>query len=208
MAGDMGDLEALEQIAEQTSIRVNKLSRGGKFGWASTNTQRASVQREKKKTPKPPKKRMTKKKAPKPAAARSPPSPARVAAVGQLFTGYSTLIETCRVRCDQLALSRAELDRLSGLPEGYSAKLLGGDGCGPRQKRAWPISLDAMLGALGLAVILIEDEAATARTLARREKPVDRSQQRFGSAHWRTRLLPPPEEPGSSTNPCSAEAAA
>jgi hypothetical protein len=38
--------------------------------------------------------------------------------------------------------------------------LLGRDGCGPRQKRAWPVSLELMLRVLGLAVILIEDEDA------------------------------------------------
>jgi hypothetical protein len=65
-------------------------------------------------------------------------------------------------------LSRLELDRLAELPSGYSAKLLGRDGAGEKQKRLWPIGLEAMLGTLGLKVLLIEDEAATARTLALR----------------------------------------
>lgn len=180
---DASSLEELEEEAEQISARVNEPCYRGGFGWAlPPNIARVSAAREKKKTPKTPKKRGSKKKkkAFKPIAAKSP-SPGRPAAVGQSFTHYSTLIETCRSRCDELALSRAELDRLSGLPEGYSAKLLGRDGCGQRQKRAWPISLEALLGALGLKVILIIDEQATARTLARREKPVDRSQQRFGN---------------------------
>jgi hypothetical protein len=37
-----------------------------------------------------------------------------------------------------------------------------------------------MLGALGLKIVVIEDEAATARTLALRV-PVDQAQQRFGN---------------------------
>ena len=37
-----------------------------------------------------------------------------------------------------------------------------------------------MLGALGLKILLIEDDAATARTLALRT-PVQRNQQRFGN---------------------------
>jgi hypothetical protein len=174
-------------------IRVDKRTRRGNLGWAiPPNIERSSVSREKKKTPKTPKK-----KAPRPITAKSPPSAARAAAVGQLFTGYGTLIESCRVRCDQLALSRAELDRLSGLPDGYSAKLLGRDGCGPRQKRVWPVSLDVMLRALGLAVILIEDEAATARTLALRT-PVQSNQQRFGNiSRISATLLPPPSQPAS-----------
>jgi hypothetical protein len=44
----------------------------------------------------------------------------------------------------------------------------------------WPIGLEAMLGTLGLKVLLLEDEAATARTLALRT-PVDSRQQRFGN---------------------------
>jgi hypothetical protein len=194
------DIDELEQIASQAGIAGNTRSnrggsgsRGGRFGWsASPNIERASAAREKKKAPK--KKKPSKKKAPMPVTVKSPASPGRPAAVGQSFTHYSTLIETCRSRCDELALSRAELDRLSGLPEGYSAKLLGRDGCGQRQKRAWPISLEALLGALGLKVILIIDEQATARTLARREKPVNRSQQRFGNVSRISAVpaLPPP----------------
>jgi hypothetical protein len=51
-----------------------------------------------------------------------------------------------------------------------------------------------LLGALGLKVILIIDEQATARTLARREKPVNRSQQRFGNVSRISAVpaLPPP----------------
>jgi hypothetical protein len=176
---DARALEGIEEIAEQTSLRVNKRTRRGKFGWGvSPNIARASVAREKKKAPKTAKTRVPKKKAPRPITAKSPPSAARAAAVGRLFTDYRTLIETCRVRCDQLGVSRLELDRLAGLPAGYSGKLLGRDGCGPRQKRAWPVSLDLMLSALGLQVILVENEAATARTLALRT-PVDRANQRF-----------------------------
>jgi hypothetical protein len=58
--------------------------------------------------------------------------------------------------------------------------LLGHDGFGPRRKKMWPIALESMLGTLGLKILLIEDEAATARTLALRI-PVDRSNQRFNN---------------------------
>jgi hypothetical protein len=50
----------------------------------------------------------------------------------------------------------------------------------------WPIGLEAMLGTLGLRILLIEDEAATARTLALRT-PVQSNQQRFGNV---SRLTP------------------
>jgi hypothetical protein len=71
-----------------------------------------------------------------------------------------------------------EIDRLAGLPTGYSAKLLGKDDGVPRKKRMWPSSLEAILGTLGLQIIIIEDHAATSRTLSRRI-PVDHCNQRF-----------------------------
>jgi hypothetical protein len=197
---DARAIEGIEEIAEQTSFRVNKRSRRGNLGWAiPPSIERASAAREQKKTPqkKAPRKRVSKKKTPRPITAKSPTSAARPASVGRLFTDYRTLIETCRVRCDQLGISRLELDRLAGLPTGYSGKLLGRDGCGPRQKRAWPVSLDLMLRALGLQVILIEDEAATARTLALRT-PVESNQQRFRNlCRISATLLPPPSQPAS-----------
>jgi hypothetical protein len=82
----------------------------------------------------------------------------------------------------QLSLSRSEIDRIAGLPVGYSGKLLG-SGRLKDPKRMWPVSLEAMLGVLGLKILLIEDEAA----------PVDRAQQRFGNVSRLTpKLLPPP----------------
>jgi hypothetical protein len=180
----MSDLEGVEEIAKQASIRVNERVKRGKFGWnISPNIERASVAREGKKAP--PKKTSKKskaKKAAKPVAARSPPSTGRPAAVAQGFTSYrSTRTFTRGVRS------------IIG-PAGYSAKLLGRDGCGLRQKRAWPLSLEALLGALGLQVVLIVNEEATAKTLARREKPVNRSQQRFGNVSRISAVpaLPPP----------------
>jgi hypothetical protein len=98
--------------------------------------------------------------------------------VARPVTGYKGLIETCRQRANELALSRLELDRLAGLPAGYSAKLLGKDDGVPRKKKMWPTSLELILGTLGLQIIIIEDYAATSRTLSRRI-PVDRANQRF-----------------------------
>jgi hypothetical protein len=108
--------------------------------------------------------------------------------------GYKGLVETCRARADELSISRLEIDRLAGLPTGYAAKLLGKDGAGPKKKRMWPIGLESMLGVLGLQIVLIEDPAATARTLALRE-PVDRSQQRFGNVCRISGLLEKPSQP-------------
>jgi hypothetical protein len=119
------------------------------------------------------------------------------ATLGRLFTDYRTLVETCRARADELEISRSEIDRLGGLPSGYAGKLLGRDGAGGRKhKKMWPIALESMLGVLGLKVILIEDEAATARTLALRT-PVDCRQQRFGNVCRISATLLPPPSPAS-----------
>jgi hypothetical protein len=93
--------------------------------------------------------------------------------------GYRGLVETCRERANELALSRQEIDRLSGLPDGYAGKLLG-KANGSKAKRMWPKSLEEILRTLGLQIIVIEDHAATSKTLARRA-PVDARQQRFNN---------------------------
>ena len=55
------------------------------------------------------------------------------------------------------------------------------------------ISLEIVLNTLGLKIVVIEDEAAAARTLALRT-PVDRANQRFGNVSRITaRTLRPPE---------------
>jgi hypothetical protein len=110
--------------------------------------------------------------------------------IARPISGYKGLVETCRERTEELGISRLELDRIAGLPSGYSAKLLGREGV-KRKKRLWPIGLESMLGVLGLKVLLVEDEAATARTLALRE-PVVGAQQRFGNTSRISATLPPP----------------
>ncbi|WP_213775434.1 hypothetical protein [Bradyrhizobium sp. dw_78] len=110
------------------------------------------------------------------------------AQLGRLINDYRGLVETCRARADELGISRLEIDRLGGLPVGYAGKILGRDAGEPRRKnkKMWPYALEAMLGVLGLKILIIENDVATARTLALRT-PVDRSNQRFGNA---SRLTP------------------
>jgi len=118
------------------------------------------------------------------------------ATLGRVISNYRALVDTCKERADELELSRSEIDRIGGLPAGYAGKLLG-NGFAKRQKRMWPIGLEAMLGTLGLKIVLIEDEAATARTLALRE-PVDSRQQRFGNVcRISATLLAKPSQPAS-----------
>jgi hypothetical protein len=124
------------------------------------------------------------------------------AMLGRTFTDYRTFVDICRARADEMGLSRAEIDRLSGLPAGYSGKLLGKAsvddvGCPQKKttKKMYPAALDCMLGVLGLKILLIEDNATAARTLALRE-PVDRANQRFENVcRISAKLLPKPSPP-------------
>ena len=138
------------------------------------------------------------------------------AGLGRTFTDYRTLVETCRARAVELQLSRAEIDRLAGFADGYAGKLLckrSAEDVGyPRRKNSkkmWPVALEAMLGVLGLKILLIEDEAAAARTRALRE-PVDRSQQRFGNVSRLTPKHPPalpPPDNRQALDSCAKEEA-
>jgi hypothetical protein len=169
---DASSFEGIEEIAEQTSIRVNERNRRGKFGWSvSPSIERASATRVKKKSPKP-----IAAKQPGVESVANPPTVSTC--IARPVTGYKGLVETCRQRATELALSRLEIDRLAGLPTGYSAKLLGKDDGVPRKKKMWPASLELILGTLGLQIIIIEDFVATSRTLSRRI-PVDQCNQRF-----------------------------
>jgi hypothetical protein len=192
----MSDLEGLEAVAEQISARVNEGTRHAGKGYRfkiSPNLEHTHVPREKKKTPKP----ITTKKPAVESAVSPPPIPTCIA---RPVDGYKGLVETCRQRANELAVSRLELDRLAGLPAGYSAKLLGKDDGVPRKKRMWPASLEAILGTLGLQIIIIEDHAATSKTLSRRV-PVDHSQQRFDNkCNSLPQLAPPRNEPAAETH--------
>jgi hypothetical protein len=68
----------------------------------------------------------------------------------------------------------------------------------------WPASLEAILGTLGLQIIIIEDFAATSRTLARRV-PVEQFQQRFENKCNSPKQLPKIAAP--ATEPAAASRA-
>jgi hypothetical protein len=72
---------------------------------------------------------------------------------------YDELHAALRNRADQLQVSRAELDYLSGLQSGYCGKLLSKT----RIKNLGPQSLGPLLTVLGLCLQVVEDQAAMAR---------------------------------------------
>jgi hypothetical protein len=189
----MTELDELEQIAQQTAFNGQRSQgRGAKVGRMSMgdNLLRASISVAR----------------PKAARTREPVesvvSPPTISTcIARPVTGYKGLVETCRQRATELALSRLEIDRLAGLPAGYSAKLLGKDDGVPRKKRMWPASLEAILGTLGLQIIIIEDHAATSKTLSRRV-PVDDSNQRFDNK-CNSKTMPKLAAPQDETLPVS-----
>ena len=87
---------------------------------------------------------------------------------------YPAFIEAIRDRTADLEISRLETDRIAGLPQGYSGKVLSRNPV----KRIGLHSLGPLLETLGLIIMIVEDPAARDRTLARRV-PVDANNQRF-----------------------------
>jgi hypothetical protein len=154
--------DALDEIFEQTKIRVDKRTRRGNLGWAiPPNIERASASHEKKKT----QARQT-----VTAAEKTPknncPLPQPSAAVARMISSYDDLVSAFRERVDGLNISRRELDHLAGIAAGHSGKLLG-----ERQvKRFGAVTLGPVLGALGLKLILIEDPEQTVKIRKRAEQ--------------------------------------
>jgi hypothetical protein len=113
------------------------------------------------------------------------------AEIGRIVNDYQGLMEIFRQRAEELEISRSSIDELSGLANGFAGKALGNQ----QRKKMGPVSLGPMLQVLGLKMLIIEDEAATARTLALRT-PVQSNQQRFGNVSRLTpKLLVPPTAP-------------
>ena len=80
------------------------------------------------------------------------------------------LIEALRARRDELNISHETIDSIAGLQSGYTSKLLA-----PKPiKNLGPMSFGSLLGALGLAVVVVEDPSMCERV----------------SKHWEPRKRP------------------
>jgi hypothetical protein len=97
---------------------------------------------------------------------------------------YPAFVEAIRDRTADMEISRLEIDRIAGLPPGYSGKVLSRNSI----KRVGMHSLGPLLETLGLIIMIVEDPAARDRTLARRA-PVDAANQRFGNKSNSPKLL-------------------
>src|SRR6516165_6764087 len=76
---------------------------------------------------------------------------------------YSELIQILRRRCDQLDVSFATIDSVGGLCENYSSKVLARHPC----RLLGRVSFSAVLGALGVVLIAVEDPEQLARVKSR-----------------------------------------
>jgi hypothetical protein len=77
---------------------------------------------------------------------------------------YHGLQKILRGRAEQLGLSRETIDSLAGFTTGHAAKLL----APTPYRRLGQMSLGAMLGALGLRLIVVEEEPETLEKLRAR----------------------------------------
>jgi hypothetical protein len=71
----------------------------------------------------------------------------------RLIRDIPDLVAALRARRDELAISHETLDYIAGLQSGYVSKLLAPD----PMKGLGPMSLPALLGALGVALVLVDD---------------------------------------------------
>jgi hypothetical protein len=77
----------------------------------------------------------------------------------RLIRSIDDLVAALRARRDELNVSHELLDDLAGYQSGYTSKLLAPD----PMKGLGPMSLPALLGALGAALVLVEDSAQAER---------------------------------------------
>jgi hypothetical protein len=95
------------------------------------------------------------------------------------------LRDSIRARIEQLNISRECVDRISGLASGYSAKILS-QGEAKNPKHIGTLSLDLLLPAVGLKLIVCDDREALAK-MARMYVERDASQVRTDN-HWRNKV--------------------
>lgn len=81
---------------------------------------------------------------------------------------YDGLRIALRARAEQLDISRLEIDRISGVANGYSSAVLSNT---PR-KRIGPANLGPLLAALGLKLVVVEDLDMMVKYTSRAEKRV------------------------------------
>jgi len=93
---------------------------------------------------------------------------------------YDELLAVLGARIVDLNASYETIDHVAGLPSRYTSRIFGP----ARGKRLGPVSLAAILGALGVKLIVVEDPEQLARIRRRLTKRYPGGPQ----SHWRRRL--------------------
>jgi len=157
----MSDLDGLEEVFEQTKIRVDKRTRRGNLGWAiPPNIERASAAREGKAIERP--------------AALTPAArldederitfdsteggPPRLI-ISEPVTSYTELMAGIRARVGQLGVRYLDFDVLACFPAGLSGKVFGQS----QVKRLGPEKMFDAIRAAGLRLRIEEDPEQTRR---------------------------------------------
>src|SRR5258706_4189407 len=94
-----------------------------------------------------------------------------MSAVLKIISTYDDLVEGVRERCDEMGMTRNELDHQAGLADGHAGKLL----CHSQLKRFGIRSLGFVLGGIGCKLALIEDPEQAAKIRGRmkpRQRPI------------------------------------
>lgn len=86
-------------------------------------------------------------------------------------TTYAGFIEALRARCEQLQISREAIDHVSGLQSGYFAKLLAMPHRQTSMRTLGKTSFDLLIPALGVKLLMVEDEVVTSRLRSRLDVP-------------------------------------
>lgn len=94
----------------------------------------------------------------------------------------SDLVAALRARLEEINVSRAEVDEECELPAGYTSKRL----AVPQIKYFGRDAFWNIAEALGLAIVLVEDPAATQRHATRMKRRV-KKYARFDNSHWNAR---------------------
>ena len=94
----------------------------------------------------------------------------------RVCSDYADVISRLRGRTVEIQISRDGIDHLGGLSDRHASKLL----CPRPTKILGPISQGPVLEVLGVKLMIVEDTAATERTMARRVA-VKSTHQRFGN---------------------------
>jgi hypothetical protein len=89
-------------------------------------------------------------------------APAATTVLGEART-YDELIALFRKRCDEFGTAMERIDDIAGVAKGYTAKLL----AHKPVRYFGRVSLGALLGSLGLALMVIEDATALAKVKRR-----------------------------------------